>query len=233
MASLVTIIPARGGSKGIPRKNLQLINGKSLVERAIISALKIAGNQIYVSSDSDEVLNLAQECGVYGLKRSEANSSDDASSESVILESISKINLPFEIITLLQPTSPFIDLQGWSNSITEMNLKPEIGSMFSAIEKNDFLWEYVEGRWQPVNHKKNFRLPRQKKTRSVIETGSFYVFRRNLFEIEKTRFCGETVPVITKNWSSFDIDTVEDLNLCRELSEIFDKKKSSGSNILL
>ena len=224
MAVLLTIIPARGGSKGIPLKNLQIINGKTLVERAIFSALEIPGNQIYVSSDSDEILDLARGFGVYGIKRSEANSGDDATSESVILESIPQINSSFELITLLQPTSPFIDVESWSSSIAKMNVNPEVGSMFSAVEKNDFLWECFEGRWQPVNHEKNFRLPRQKKLRTVVETGAFYVFRRDLFEIEKTRFCGETVPVITKNWTNFDIDTIEDLNLCRELSVIFDAK---------
>jgi N-acylneuraminate cytidylyltransferase len=226
MAVLLTIIPARGGSKGIPLKNLQIINGKTLVERAIFSALKIPGNQIYVSSDSEEILELARDFGVYALKRSDANSSDDATSESVILESIPQINSSFELITLLQPTSPFIDVESWSSSIAEMNVNPEVGSMFSAVEKNDFLWECFEERWQPVNHKKDFRLPRQKKLRTVVETGAFYIFRRDLFEIEKTRFCGETVPVITKNWTSFDIDTVEDLNLCRELSVIFDAKRN-------
>ena len=223
---LLTIIPARGGSKGIPLKNLQIINGKTLVERAIFSALKIPGNQIYVSSDSEEILELARDFGVYALKRSDANSSDDATSESVILESIPQINSSFELITLLQPTSPFIDVESWSSSIAEMNVNPEVGSMLSAVEKNDFLWECFEERWQPVNHKKDFRLPRQKKLRTVVETGAFYIFRRDLFEIEKTRFCGETVPVLTKNWTSFDIDTVEDLNLCRELSVIFDAKRN-------
>lgn len=222
MVSLVTIIPARGGSKGIPRKNLQEVNGKTLVERAIVSALKIPGNQVYVSSDSDEILNLSVNLGVSGLKRSDTNSADDATSESVVLESILNIQLPFDLITLLQPTSPFIDVTSWSSALDSMTYNPKIGSMFSAVEKNDFSWEYSDGIWKPINHTKNIRLPRQKKLRTVVETGSFYIFRRELFELEKTRFCGNTEPAITKNWSNFDIDTAEDLDLCRELSQIFD-----------
>lgn len=222
---VVTVIPARGGSKSVPRKNLQIVNGKTLIERAVLGALKIPSNKIYVSSDDSEVLEIAQRLGVSAVKRSEINSRDESTSESVILETLPMVADRTNIITLLQPTSPFIDIQSWLSALDSMRIDQNIHSMFSAVEKNEFLWEFFDNEWKPVNHDKVLRLPRQKRLRTVIETGSFYIFRRELFEKEKTRFCGNSQPALTRNWSSFDIDTIEDLDLCREVSVIFDSER--------
>jgi len=219
---VMTVIPARGGSKSVPKKNLREINGKTLIERAILAALKIPLNEVYVSSDDSEILDIALHLGVNAIERSEKNSSDEATSESVILETLSKIANPSNIITLLQPTSPFIDIESWSCALVDIKGNKNIDSMFSVVEKNEFLWELVNDKWRPVNHDRILRLPRQKRPRTVIETGSFYIFRREIFEIEKTRFCGNTRPAITKNWSSFDIDSLDDFQLCVKLGEILD-----------
>ena len=96
MEQRLTIIPARGGSKGINKKNLQVINGKSLVERAVISALKIQNNLIIVSSDDDQILENIEKYNVNSFKRGRDSSSDLASSESVvteILENLSEFSL--------------------------------------------------------------------------------------------------------------------------------------------
>lgn len=223
----MTIIPARGGSKSVPKKNLRVINGRTLIERAILAALKIPFNEVYVSSDNREILDIALRLGVTAIERSEKNSSDEATSESVILETLPKISHPSDIITLLQPTSPFIDIESWACALADIKANKNIDSIFAAVEKNEFLWEFVNDKWRPVNHNRTVRLPRQNRPKTVIETGSFYIFRRELFEIEKTRFCGNTSPAITRNWSSFDIDSIEDFQLCVELGQILDLLSSS------
>ena len=217
----LTIIPARGGSKGVKKKNLQIINGKTLIERAVIAAAKIPNNRIIVSSDDREILTSVSEYNVEALSRSKLNSSDSATSEAVILEVLSTINDNFDLITLLQATSPFVDIEAWQSSLGYLQEHKEIGSIFSAIEKNEFIWE-LTNYWSPVNHDKKIRLPRQQSKLSVIETGSFYIFRKELFEIEKSRFCGITEPRITQFWSSFDIDTLEDLEFCRKIAGVVD-----------
>jgi len=217
----LTIIPARGGSKELPNKNLQKINGKTLVERSILAAQKIPNNRIIVSSDSIEILHYADKCNVEPLVRSDANSTDIATSEDVILEVLSLINSESDIITLLQPTSPFIDVKVWEKSLTNMSNDNRIDSMFSAIEKNEFIWEYINF-WKPVGHDKSIRLPRQTQSQRVIETGSFYIFRKTPFEKEKTRFCGVTQPALTQIWSSFDIDSQSDLDFCNVISHVID-----------
>jgi CMP-N-acetylneuraminic acid synthetase len=93
--------------------------------------------------------------------------------------------------------------------------------MFSAISKNLFSWEFKD-EWLPVNHSRNFRTRRQLRPPIAVETGSFYLFKAQKFQQEKTRFCGVTIPAFTKSWSDFDIDSKEDLQLCRDLSSVLD-----------
>ena len=84
----ILIIPARGGSKGIPKKNLRTVNGISLVERALRSALKSKVDQVIVSTDDKDISKIAIKYGAVLHNRSAENSGDNASTESVILEVI-------------------------------------------------------------------------------------------------------------------------------------------------
>jgi CMP-N-acetylneuraminic acid synthetase len=95
--------------------------------------------------------------------------------------------------------------------------------MFSAVEKNEFAWQLHKDLWEPVNHSKKARKPRQAMAKTVVETGSFYIFRKNLFLEEQSRFCGLVKPKITQNWSNFDIDTLDDLKLCQKIANVLDE----------
>jgi CMP-N-acetylneuraminic acid synthetase len=220
--NLLTIIPARGASKGILRKNLQLVNGDTLVERSIKYAKKIPNNIICLSSDDMQILEIGNRHGILTQRRSALNSTDIATSESVLEEVLDDLDSTDDLVTLLQPTSPFIDIKAWLKSIELMKNNLDIGSMFSAIEKNSSTWEEVNSTWCPVNQSKLIRLPRQLKNRTVHETGAFYVFRLSIFKIERTRFCGNSFPVITNIWSQFEIDNIEDLSFCNLIASIID-----------
>jgi N-acylneuraminate cytidylyltransferase len=221
MENVLTIIPARGGSKSIPKKNLKYINGKTLIERAVISALKIPDSKTIVSTDDIEILETLKDYPITVLGRSETNSTDLASSESVILEVLDKIDSFDGIIVLLQATSPFVDIKSLKVAINRLRKSESIDSMFSAVQKNEFIWE-LEDIWVPKNHERSARLPRQLRNLTAVETGSFYLFKSRSFLEEKTRFCGVTEPAFTGKWSDFDVDTQEDLDLCRELSKVLD-----------
>jgi N-acylneuraminate cytidylyltransferase len=210
---LVTVIPVRGGSKGILRKNLQLVNKKSLVERAVLSALKVPNNRVIVSSDDNEILE--------SIKRSEKNSKDNSTSEDVLLEVLSAIQFSLGIVTLLQATNPFTDVNAWIESIKYLEINDNIDSIFSAVDKNLYVWG-EKNKWTPIGHNKNIRIPRQLNDRTVVETGSYYLFKTKKFLVEKTRFCGNTEPYINNIWSSFDIDTIEDLIFCQKVGKIYD-----------
>jgi len=219
--NILTVIPARGGSKSIPKKNLQLINGKSLIERAVTTCLKIEGNRIIVSTDDPEISNTVKKYPVEVFNRSKVNSSDIASSESVVLEVLQQIKTYEGLVVLFQATCPFTDLQAFKDSISFLQNSNSVDSMFSAVSKNEFIWEFSSS-WKPVNHSKLLRPLRQFRSPIAVETGSFYIFNSAIFLEEKTRFCGVTIPAFTKNWSNFDIDSQDDLDLCRALSQILD-----------
>ena len=108
----LVIIPARGGSKGIPRKNIKLLNGKPLIHFTIEAAQQIFDNQrICVSSEDDEINFIAKQKGLtYDYIRPMNLATDTSSSREVILDVIEYYknqNLSFDAIVLLQPTSPF------------------------------------------------------------------------------------------------------------------------------
>jgi N-acylneuraminate cytidylyltransferase len=221
MKKNLTIIPARGGSKTIPQKNLQIINGKSLIERSVLSALKIENNLVVVSTDDIEIREIVKDYPVRVSTRSKVNASDLASSESVVLEVLNEVGVFDGVIVLLQATSPFVDIDGLKTAINTLHNTDKVDSMFSAVLKNEFIWEF-ENQWEPKNHSKNLRLPRQLRPPTAVETGSFYIFKAKKFLNEKSRFCGTTSPALTKSWSNFDIDNQEDLDFCRELSKVLD-----------
>lgn len=221
MQHTLVVIPARGGSKSIPKKNLQIINGKSLVERAVICALKIPNSRVILSTDDTEISEAVKGYPIAIFERSESTSTDLASSESVVLEVLDSIDAFSGIIVLLQATSPFVDLIALKSAINFLRNSESVDSMFSAVQKNEFIWEF-QNIWVPRNHEKGSRLARQLRATTAVETGSFYIFKSKKFLDEKTRFCGVTTPAFTRKWSDFDIDTQEDLDLCRELSKVLD-----------
>ena len=140
----VFIIPARSGSKGIPDKNLKLINGISMFVWSIIHAKYISekNDVVLVSSDSNKYLNIAKRWGAVPIKRPKELASDEAFTEPVMTHAISKINMdPEDNVILLQPTSPL-------RSKRLMNqLKEELKRTNSAIsltESYEFNWVLID-----------------------------------------------------------------------------------------
>jgi CMP-N,N'-diacetyllegionaminic acid synthase len=122
------LITARGGSKGLPGKNIKLLNGKPLIEYSIDIARKFASdNHICVSTDSQEIISIVQNCGLkVPFVRPEELSNDQANSRDVILHALDfyqkKQGISYEVVVLLQPTSPFR---------TEQDIM-EMGKLFSS-----------------------------------------------------------------------------------------------------
>jgi len=109
--NILGIIPARGGSKGVPRKNVRFLNGKPLIFYTISEALKSRFlNKVVVSTDSAVIGRLAKRYGAKVIERSRELAGDDIPTSYVVLDALSKLekeNYEPDIIVLLQPTSPF------------------------------------------------------------------------------------------------------------------------------
>ena len=217
----ILIIPVRGGSKGIPRKNLKTVNGISLVERSLRVALKSKVDQIIVSTDDKEISDVAIKYGATLHNRSSENSGDSASTESVILEVVEKyqINWPSDsAVGFIQATSPFVS----TKTINECFDLAEKGySSFSAKSFHGFTWEKLD-KWVPVQHPPEFRPRRQDLNEKVVETGAIYCFPLKQFKEKKYRFCSEPKPVMVNSITGIEIDDISELELANLLATQFE-----------
>lgn len=215
--STVAIIPARGGSKGITDKNLQPVHGVPLVARAIRAALgAVTIDRVYVTTDSDRIAAVAESNGAHVIKRPVEISDDQASSESAILHALEQLT-DVSLVVFIQCTSPFIDPHDLDRA-TRMVIDGECDVAFSALEDHGFRWELRSGYLDPLGHELGKRPRRQDLPKRVLETGAFYVFRPSGIESSGSRFHGRIKAVEVTRREALEIDTLEDLQMARELA---------------
>lgn len=220
--TVAAIILARGGSKGIPNKNLQKIGGMTLVERAVVSAQNTKNIQdIFVSSDSKLILAEAKEKGANIIVRPDNISQDHSSSESGWLQAIEEIQKQnqYDYFVFVQCTSPFIKSCDLDDAIDMLQTK-QLGCVFSATEDHSFLWQELKGLAKALNHdSKKIRQRRQDLQVTVKETGAFYCVKTDIFLREKNRFCGRLMYFQVSSFS-IDIDKEEDIVIANALSNL-------------
>jgi len=225
----IAIIPARGGSKGIKQKNLKEINNQTILSRTINAAKGARTiNHIFVSSDSQEILEEATKNNAIGIKRTEELSLDETSTEPVILDAINKIEKKtgkISIIVILQCTSPFTT----SNEIDKVvdfleNKESKHDSAFAASYFHGFIWKYDQGKkiTSGINHISN--QPRKRRQdlefKQYLELGSVYAIERNAFLASKSRFGSNPKPIEVESLNNYlEIDTVEDLRIARLIAK--------------
>ena len=218
MSATVAIIPARGGSKGIPRKNLMPICGQPLIAWSIDHARRAKGvDAVYVTSDSDEILSTAERFGALPIERPGEISGDRASSESAWLHALDTIEAGGQKVSRifgLQATSPIrepADLEG----AIEQYEREALDSLFSVAEVEDFFTWRIDENGQPrsVNYDYRHRRPRQLIEKRYLENGSLYLFSPTVLRREQNRMGGRIGLFIMARHKLFQIDNMEDLQL--------------------
>ncbi len=220
----VAIIPARGGSKGVPRKNLRRVGGMPLIERAVRSALAArVFRLVVVSTDDDEIARVAEAAGARVIRRPAEISGDTASSESAILHALHVLDASgecAEIVAFLQATSPFIPPNALAAAVEEVRAD-RADSVFSAFETYGFLWRRdAEGSAIALNHDAAHRPRRQDREPHHLETGAFYVFRADGFREARHRFFGRIRIAEVPEWSAIEIDDEHQLRIARTLAAL-------------
>jgi N-acylneuraminate cytidylyltransferase len=217
--SAIAIIPARGGSKGIPNKNLQPVGGVTLLARTISACLQSASiTSVYVSTDSDEIAAVALSCGAQVVRRPASLSGDNASSESALLHALDEIekqsSLPQNVL-FAQCTSPFItpsDIDG------VLGLLQNYDSALSVTHNHAFIWRRdSSGNAIGINHDSAIRLPRQQLEPEYKETGAVYAMNVEQFRKSGHRFFGRIGMYEVPAERSMEIDEPEDLRLANIL----------------
>ena len=214
----LAVIAARGGSKGIPHKNLIDLCGKPLIAWTVIQAAAARGvDVVAVSSDSDAILAAAEAAGAVGVRRPDELSGDLASSEAAWLHALDQLDGrlgPFRRIVALQATSPIREAGDIEGALDTFE-RDKLDSLPSVCEVEDYFnWRLGTNGPEPINYDYHDRRMRQQIEKRYLENGSFYVFIPSLLRDQKNRLGGRIGFHVMDRHKMFQIDRPEDIKLC-------------------
>ena len=207
---ILAVIPARGGSKGIPRKNIRLMCGKPLISYAIRNAMDCSyTTDCVVTTDDSEIAAIAHRYGCETVARGENLSADAVTLDPVVYDAVSQMEARkgyrYDVVVTMQPTSPLMQLSTLEGALKEF-LDGSADTMISVVNHPHLSWSKVDGKIVP-NYKE--RLNRQQLPPDYMETGAFFITRRN-FVVENSRL-GKNITVYeVPEREATDIDSVED-----------------------
>lgn len=212
---MIALIPARGGSKGLPGKNTKLLFGKPLIAYAIESALNSKYiTQVYVSTDSEEIAEIAKK---YGAKvpflRPSYLASDEALAVDTYLFMLDKWQESGENVDsfiILQPTSPLRTSKNIDEAI-ELFQSKNASSVISYTEENHPVsWhKYVNDDLTFSTIFEEELLNRQQKRKTFYPNGAVFIFKTELIR-EKKYYNENSFAYLMSRYNSVDIDTLED-----------------------
>ena len=146
----VGIIPARGGSKGIPRKNLRKVGSKSLVANRIMEARKSICDEVYVSTEDNEIASEALAHVARVIHRPIDLAQDNTSTDAVLLHAIEESGFKDDdILVLLQPTSPFLGFHKINECIEELIKHSDANSAITLRLGHPFMWSKEKSLYEP------------------------------------------------------------------------------------
>jgi len=214
----LAVVAARGGSKGIPNKNLIDLCGKPLIAWTVLQARAARGvDVVAVSSDSDKILEAAEAAGAVGVRRPDDISGDLASSESAWLHALDAIDERmgrFERIVALQATSPIRE-PGDLEQALDIFDREHLDSLLSVCEVEDYFnWRIGRDGPEPINYDYHNRRMRQQIEKRYLENGSFYVLVPSLLREHSNRLGGKIGFHLMERHKMFQIDRPEDIKLC-------------------
>jgi len=218
----LAIIPARGGSKGIPRKNILPLAGKPLIAYNVEQAkLARSVNRVVVSTDDAEIGAVARQYGAEVVWRPAEISGDSASSESALLHVLESLQAAEgyqpDVLVFLQCTSPLTLAEDIDGTV-EALLDAQADTALAVIPFHYFLWKpQPDGDAIGINHNKSYRPLRQEREPQYLETGAVYVMRVAGFETARHRFFGKTALYIMPSERRLEIDDPVDFKVAEVL----------------
>jgi YrbI family 3-deoxy-D-manno-octulosonate 8-phosphate phosphatase len=223
---VLAVIPARGGSKGVPGKNLAPVGGVPLVARAVRACREARlVTDVVVSTDDPSIAEAARGAGAEIVLRPAAIAGDTATSEAAVLHAMDDYEARHEavvdVVLLVQCTSPFItheEVQGVAAAVVEEGAD----SALTAAPTHGFVWRTDEDGAFGVNHDKSSRPRRQDRPQEFLETGTAYAMRADGFRTAGHRFFGRTTLVRTDPDRVLEIDEPGDLDRARALAPLLD-----------
>lgn len=225
---ILAVIPARGGSKGIPKKNIRILAGKPLIQYTIDEAYKsLYIDDVVVSTDDDQISKVSETLGAKVIRRPDELSGDNALVVDALrytIEVLKKENLNYDIVLLLEPTSPLRTYSIIDECIEKFkNKNVESVTTFSETSvPPDRIWRISDNNVETYIEGVNPWLPRQKLEIGYQLNGLVYAIRMSSFELMKksnSLLTSKITPVITPKEVSIDIDDMLDFKMIEFLME--------------
>jgi YrbI family 3-deoxy-D-manno-octulosonate 8-phosphate phosphatase len=228
---VLAVIPARGGSKGVPGKNLASVGGVPLVARAVLACTGARRvSDVVVSTDDPSIAEAARSAGAQVVLRPVAIAGDTATSEAAVLHAMDGYEAAngatVDVVLLVQCTSPFItseEIDGVVAAVTDDGAD----TAHTVTAFHGFVWRDGDGTDQGsfgVNHDKTTRPRRQDRPQDLLETGAAYAMRAAGFRSAGHRFFGRTALVRTDPARVLEIDEPADLERARALAPLLDPR---------
>ncbi|HEY2010101.1 MAG TPA: acylneuraminate cytidylyltransferase family protein [Rhizomicrobium sp.] len=215
---ILAIIPARGGSKAIPRKNIIDFGGKPVLAWSVEQALASTRiNRVVVSTDDDEIADVARRYRAEVIVRPPELSGDTASSESALVHVLDTLatqeNYVPDLVVFLQATSPLRGEGDLDKAIAQLECE-QADTLVSAGPFHGFVWEILDGKARPLTYDPLNRPRRQDiKAEYVVENGSFFVFKPEILRTLNSRLGGKISIYRQDLIDSFEINETEDMPL--------------------
>lgn len=219
----IAIIPARGGSKGIPNKNLAEVGGQSLVTRAVNSAIQSGViDAVVVSSDDRNILEAAKIAGAIAVERPSDLATDTAAIEDAITHALQKFSeshpTPTTLV-LLQPTSPLRQASSISNAVLLFNENGSVGSVYGVTEAEHHPYKTFianDSTLLPVGSVEDLSRSRQELPKAYRQSGSIYVVGVHDFLASNSLFISPVRWLEVGREEAIDVDTPADLEAVRQ-----------------
>ncbi len=221
--NICSIITARGGSKGVPKKNIKLLNGKPVIAYTIVESIKSNFiKETYVTTEDKEIADISQEYGAKVIERPEELAQDNSTSVDVVLHSLDYLennnDLP-DFFVLLQPTSPLRTKEDIENA-TKLFIENECDALISVsqLDHSSMMSFEIQNTFLTPNCNEKFlNKRRQELPKFYRPNGAIYITTPDSLRKNKTFIPKKTMPYIMPQERSVDLDTEFDFKLAEYL----------------
>ncbi len=219
--NFVAIIPARAKSAELKNKNIIRIKKHPLISYSIEAAKKSKFiKRVFVTTDGKKIAKISKIYGADIIKRPMALAGNIIMPDASIVHAINHIeknlNISFDNIVFLQPTSPIRKHSDIDNAI-KLFKKKNADSLFSSVDIHPLMWKIKKNKATPLNYNYKKRVRRQDTEKNVVENGSIYITKKNIFKKYKSRLAGKIITYMMDSWSIFEIDNKKDSEIISSL----------------
>ncbi|MCV0411925.1 acylneuraminate cytidylyltransferase family protein [Nitrosarchaeum sp.] len=211
---ILSIIPARGGSKGVKNKNIKILANQPVLQYSIKASQNSKYiNKTIVSTENQKIISLAKKLNCQVIIRPKKLATDTAKLEPVISNVLKQLetqeNYVPDIVVLLQNTSPLRTSRHIDESI-ELFLKKQFDSLLSVTNSHNFLWKSKNEIGVPINYNPTQRPNRQEMKNQFVENGAIYITTYNAFKKSLCRISGKIGMYFMSPEDSYQIDSLDE-----------------------